>query len=84
MTDDARRRYGGVIAAIRAEAERLSRDGLPPAAVAEVVGRALTTPRPRARYVVGREARVQATLARILPDRAFDAIVARSLRARAR
>jgi NAD(P)-dependent dehydrogenase (short-subunit alcohol dehydrogenase family) len=84
MTDDARRRYAGVIAAIRQEAERLSREGLPPSAVAEVVGRALTTPRPRTRYVVGREARVQATLARILPDRAFDAVVARSLRARAR
>jgi NAD(P)-dependent dehydrogenase (short-subunit alcohol dehydrogenase family) len=69
MTDDARRRYAGVIAAIRQEAERLSREGLPPSAVAEVVGRALTAPRPRTRYVVGREARVQATLARILPDR---------------
>jgi NAD(P)-dependent dehydrogenase (short-subunit alcohol dehydrogenase family) len=83
MSDDARRRYAGVTAAVRQEAERLSRDGLPPAAVAEVVGRALTARRPRTRYVVGREARIQATLARLLPDRAFDALVARSLRVRA-
>jgi hypothetical protein len=79
MPDDARRRYGGVIAAVRREAERLSREGLPPEAVAETVGRALTARRPRTRYVVGREARMQARLARILPDRAFDALIARRL-----
>jgi hypothetical protein len=59
---------------------RMSRDGLPPSAVADVVARALTAERPRARYVVGRDARVQAALARALPDRAFDALVARTLR----
>jgi NAD(P)-dependent dehydrogenase (short-subunit alcohol dehydrogenase family) len=79
MPEDARRRYGGVIAAVRAEAERLAREGLPPEAVAEVVGRALTARRPRTRYVVGREARIQARLARWLPDRAFDALIARRL-----
>jgi NAD(P)-dependent dehydrogenase (short-subunit alcohol dehydrogenase family) len=80
MPDDARRRYAGVIAAVRRDAERHSREGLRPEAVAEVVGRALSARRPRTRYVVGREARVQAMLARVLPDRAFDALVARALR----
>jgi hypothetical protein len=47
--------------------------------VAEVVGRALTARRPRTRYVVGREARIQAALARLLPDRAFDALIRRAL-----
>ena len=51
-------------------------------AVASVIGAALTARRPRARYVVGREAQVQALLARLLPDRAFDALVARALRPR--
>lgn len=68
-----------MIAAVRREAERLSREGLPPEAVADVVGRALAARRPRTRYVVGREARLQATLARFLPDRAFDALIARRL-----
>jgi NAD(P)-dependent dehydrogenase (short-subunit alcohol dehydrogenase family) len=79
MPEEARRRYGGLIAAVRRQAERLAREGLPPEAVAEVVGAALTARRPRARYVVGREARVRAALARYLPDRAFDALVARAL-----
>lgn len=79
MPADARRRYDGLIAGILHQAERLARHGLPPEAVAEVVGDALTARRPRTRYVIGREARAQALLARVLPDRAFDALVARAL-----
>jgi hypothetical protein len=44
------------------------------------VGRAVTARRPRARYVIGREAKIQAVAARLLPDRALDALVARALR----
>jgi hypothetical protein len=47
--------------------------------VAEVVGHAVTAERPRTRYVVGREARVRAVAARLLPDRALDALVRRAL-----
>lgn len=54
-------------------------NGLPPEAVAEVVGKALTARRPRTRYLVGRDAKSQALLARLLPDRAYDPIVARVL-----
>jgi NAD(P)-dependent dehydrogenase (short-subunit alcohol dehydrogenase family) len=79
MSDEAHGRYDKVIAAVRKEAERLSREGLAPSEVAEVVGRALTADRPRTRYVVARAARVQALLARVLPDRAFDALIARRL-----
>ena len=35
--------------------------------MAEVIGTAMTKSRPRARYVVGREAKVQAQLAERLP-----------------
>jgi NAD(P)-dependent dehydrogenase (short-subunit alcohol dehydrogenase family) len=80
MPEETRERYGRLIAAVRREAENAARDGLPPEAVAEVVGRALLARRPRTRYVVGRKARVQAALARLLPDRAFDALIARALR----
>ena len=79
MPADARRRYDGLIAGILSQGERLAREGLPPEAVAEVVGDALTVRRPRTRYVVGGQARAQAMLARLLPDRAFDALVARAL-----
>ena len=72
---DTRRRYDGLIG----QGERLARDGLSPQAVAAVVAVALTTRRPRTRYVAGREeARAQALLARSLPDRALDVLVQRA------
>ena len=74
------RRYGDLIAAVRRSTERLAREGLPPEAVAAVVGKAVTTRRPRARYVVGRQAQIQAVAARLLPDRFLDAFIARVLR----
>ena len=39
----------------------------------------VTARRPRTRYVIGRDAKAQAVLARVLPDRAFDALVRRAL-----
>lgn len=79
MPEDARRRYARLIPAVTREAERLAREGLPPEAVAEVVGRAVTARRPRARYVIGREAKVQAIAARLLPDAAMDRLIRRAL-----
>jgi NAD(P)-dependent dehydrogenase (short-subunit alcohol dehydrogenase family) len=80
MDEEQARRYAGLIAAVRRQAERAQVEGLDPAEVAAVVATALTARRPRTRYVVGRQARVQAVLARILPDRAMDALVGRALR----
>jgi NAD(P)-dependent dehydrogenase (short-subunit alcohol dehydrogenase family) len=79
MSEEAARRYAALIPAVTKEAERLAREGLPPEAVAEVVGRAVTARRPRARYVIGREAKIQAVAARLLPDRLMDALVRRAL-----
>jgi NAD(P)-dependent dehydrogenase (short-subunit alcohol dehydrogenase family) len=73
-------RYARLAEKIRKVAESNARDGLPPSAVAEVIGEALTADRPRVRYLVGREAKARARLARLLPDRVFDAMVARALR----
>jgi NAD(P)-dependent dehydrogenase (short-subunit alcohol dehydrogenase family) len=77
---EAQARYARLIAKIRAMAEANARNGLPPSAVAEVIGAAMTAEKPRIRYLVGREAKLRARLARVLPDRAFDALVARALR----
>jgi NAD(P)-dependent dehydrogenase (short-subunit alcohol dehydrogenase family) len=57
MSEEARARYAQLIRGVTRFAERLERDGLPPEAVAEVVGRAVTTRRPRLRHVVGRRPR---------------------------
>jgi NAD(P)-dependent dehydrogenase (short-subunit alcohol dehydrogenase family) len=80
LDEAVERRYERQIAAVRKAAERAAVEGLDPGEVAEVVERALTAGRPRTRYVVGREARVQAVMARVLPDRALDAVIGRVLR----
>jgi NAD(P)-dependent dehydrogenase (short-subunit alcohol dehydrogenase family) len=77
---EAEELYGELADALRAEAQRLATEGLPPSAVAEEVGRALTARRPRTRYLVGRDAKLRARIAALLPDRAFDALVARALK----
>jgi NAD(P)-dependent dehydrogenase (short-subunit alcohol dehydrogenase family) len=76
---EVQHRYARLVDAVRALADQGSRVGLPAEAVASVVGRALTVPRPRTRYLVGRDAVAQAWLSRLLPDRAMDALVRRAL-----
>jgi NAD(P)-dependent dehydrogenase (short-subunit alcohol dehydrogenase family) len=63
--------YGERIAAFRKVAAERGANGAPPEAVAEVIERALTSSRPRARYLVGRDAWLRAGVER-LPTRARD------------
>lgn len=69
--------YGPAFDAIRAIAAQMERRAIGPEAVAKAVERALTEARPRPRYVVGNDAKVQALLTRLLPDRLRDALVLR-------
>jgi NAD(P)-dependent dehydrogenase (short-subunit alcohol dehydrogenase family) len=71
--------YGHVPAAIDKVLEQTARRGLPPEEVAETIERALTAPRMRARYVVGRDARMMLMLRRLLPDRTWDRVAKRAL-----
>ena len=77
LPDEGRRLYGDKLPKALGFAERLSQRARPADRVAKVVERALTARRPRARYVVGADARVLITLRQLLPDRAMDAIEAR-------
>ncbi|HEX2637646.1 MAG TPA: SDR family oxidoreductase [Gemmatimonadales bacterium] len=70
-------RYGDMWRAFTRRAYAMERDGSPPEVVAPVVLQALTARNPRARYVVGKHARVLTTLARVLPDRELDAVRSR-------
>jgi NAD(P)-dependent dehydrogenase (short-subunit alcohol dehydrogenase family) len=80
MPEAGRQIYGDVIAAVRKETVKIERDrGLPPEAVAEVICKALTARRPKTRYLVGRDAKLRAALAKRLPDRAMDALIGRAL-----
>jgi NAD(P)-dependent dehydrogenase (short-subunit alcohol dehydrogenase family) len=81
MPEDAVERYRPLADALRRESAVIAeRSGASPEEVAEVVGRALTVARPRTRYLVGRDAKVRAPLAKWFPDRLVDAAIARALR----
>jgi NAD(P)-dependent dehydrogenase (short-subunit alcohol dehydrogenase family) len=67
--------YGDAITGMRRSIDQQDRAGIPPEQVARVVARALFSDRPRARYLVGRDAQVVGVIARLLPDTAKDAIV---------
>ena len=68
MPPEALSRYEAQIARTRAGTARSARNGIPPAAVAAVIVKALTAPNPRPRYLVGRDAHLLATVA-ALPSR---------------
>ena len=65
--EDAFRR---MVAAFTAQHEK----GSPPGVVARVIARALATPRPRARYLAGKNSRRMAILAATLPTPMLDAL----------
>ena len=69
--------YGPAFDALRAGATMMESRAVGAEAVAKVVEQALTTARPRPRYVVGTDAKVQAFLARFVPDRIRDALILR-------
>jgi len=77
LPEEARTRYVRHIAAIRKAIEMQDRQGVSPDKVAAAVERALFSPRPKTRYLVGTDARVQALLVRWLPDRPREAIIRR-------
>ena len=72
--------YGATIERFRAAVRRTAERGIAPEKVAAAIAHALEARRPRTRYVVGADARGQALLARLLPDRALDAVVRRVMR----
>jgi NAD(P)-dependent dehydrogenase (short-subunit alcohol dehydrogenase family) len=77
---EAERLYGRMVEKVRSETAKIETErGIEPAAVAEVIGTALTSSRPRTRYLVGSDAKLRAALARVLPDRVMDRLILRAL-----
>ena len=80
MPPEAERLYGRMIERVRAETAKIAQDrGIEPREVAEAIGTALTARRPRARYLVGRDAKIRAPMAKFLPDRVMDRLIGRAL-----
>jgi NAD(P)-dependent dehydrogenase (short-subunit alcohol dehydrogenase family) len=71
--------YGHVPAAMDKVLRDTARRGVPPEAVAATIEHALTAPRMRARYVVGRDAKAMLLAKRLLPDLLFDRLARRAL-----
>jgi NAD(P)-dependent dehydrogenase (short-subunit alcohol dehydrogenase family) len=81
MPPEADALYGHLVRALRREVGQIVEDtGIDPSEVADEIAHALTARKPRTRYLVGREAKLRWAAAKRLPDRAFDALVARALR----
>lgn len=79
MSEAQRIRYRGLLAAMSKQAETLARGGIEPADAARVIADAIEARKPRARYLVGRDAKVMARMAGLLPDRIVDRLIARNL-----
>jgi NAD(P)-dependent dehydrogenase (short-subunit alcohol dehydrogenase family) len=79
MDAEQRELYGERVAALQAAALEEAARGIPPERVAEVVAAALTARRPRTRYLVGRDAKINARVRRLVPDRVFDRLLSRQL-----
>ncbi len=71
--------YGEAIESYRKVVRRLAERGISPEKVAKTIERALDARRPRARYLVGFDARAQARLKALLPTPIVDRIVARAM-----
>jgi NAD(P)-dependent dehydrogenase (short-subunit alcohol dehydrogenase family) len=73
---DGLRYYGGEIDVMRNLIAMQERSAVPAERVAKVVEHALSARRPRARYLVGVDAKVMASLHWVLPAKAFDGVFA--------
>lgn len=77
LSPEHRALYGKQVAGMRKLTARMAKAAVPADIVAATIERALTADRPRARYVVGTDAKVNLALATVLPRPAFDALQAR-------
>lgn len=71
--------YGHAVGAMVKAIDDQERRAVPPDQVAATIVSALVSRRMRARYLIGREAKVLLALRRALPDRAFDRLITRAL-----
>lgn len=80
MTPEQDERYGNLVQAINTLMASGTASGLTADAAARVIAKAVTTRRPRTRYTIGRDAARVIRLARMLPDRTLDRVIAADLR----
>ncbi|MGQ0810699.1 MAG: SDR family oxidoreductase [Nitrospiraceae bacterium] len=72
---EAKALYGEAIARVRGVVAKAIQRAIPPDAVAQAVVHALSSSRPKTRYLVGHDAKFRAALKALLPDRVQDALL---------
>jgi NAD(P)-dependent dehydrogenase (short-subunit alcohol dehydrogenase family) len=77
LPPEALEQYGSHLEALRKGIEMQDRQGISPYKVAEAVEHALGSKRPKTRYTVGVDARMQSAMVRVLPARPREAIIRR-------
>lgn len=76
---ETERLYGPAIERFREIVRQTAARGIPPARVAKVIVHALESRRPRSRYLVGIDAKVQARLVPLIPTPLLDRLVGKQL-----
>lgn len=79
LPDEGRARYAGMLQRARRVAMAAGHRGLQPEKVAAVVEKALTSSRPRLRYLVGPDAKARALLEPVIPNAVRDRALGRVL-----
>ncbi|MGW0566583.1 SDR family oxidoreductase [Streptomyces tauricus] len=80
MSADHQQRYGPLMRAVVKQIDAFTDAGVSAEKAALVIARAVTDRRPRTRYTVGRDAAALTRLARVLPDRLLDRVLAANFR----
>ena len=79
MGERGRKLYGKLAARMREETAKISERGVEPDEVAKAIERALTAPRPKLRYVVGKDAKMRLRVKQFVGDRGMDRLIGRTL-----
>jgi len=80
LTPEHRALYGPALEAFEGVIASTGASGVPPDDVARAIEAALTDSRPKPRVTIGRDAKVQLVMSRVLPPRVFNRVVARIMR----
>ncbi|MBI2435390.1 MAG: SDR family oxidoreductase [Candidatus Hydrogenedentes bacterium] len=75
FSDEAKELYGPAIEKLKTGISKVEQQAIAPEKVVRAVLHALTASRPKTRYIVGPEARIQAIATKILPDRVRDRVI---------
>jgi NAD(P)-dependent dehydrogenase (short-subunit alcohol dehydrogenase family) len=71
--------YGHAMKAVRKSIEVIASKGIAPDIVAQAVVHALTAKHAKTRYLIGQDAKIQALLKRLLPDKVYDRLILYSM-----